>query len=278
MFRREWRQQILVLALLTVAVAAAIGSVTIAYNSGAADDAEFGSASHLLRFDGANPRAARGGTRRRQEVVRDDRGDRPPLDRCPRQRRHRGVPRAGPARHLRRARCSRSATAATRRVPARSRSPTASPSLLGSRSGTRWPSMAVAGPSSASSRTRAIWGRVRPCLPRVRRRAGHVTLLVDADAESIDRLHAISRPARSSLAGSARSGASATASGRARWRCSRWPPSSCSWPRSSPPPVLPSSRSDDSASSACSPRPARPEAPATRAADERRRRRRRSAR
>ena len=56
LFRREWRQQLLVLALLTVAVAAAIASVTVAYNSGAADDAEFGSASQLLRFDGADPR------------------------------------------------------------------------------------------------------------------------------------------------------------------------------------------------------------------------------
>jgi putative ABC transport system permease protein len=55
LFRREWRQQILVLALLTVSVAAAIASVTIAYNSGATDDAEFGSARHLLRFDGADP-------------------------------------------------------------------------------------------------------------------------------------------------------------------------------------------------------------------------------
>jgi putative ABC transport system permease protein len=61
MFRREWRQQILVTALLTVAVAAAIGSVTIAYNSGSADDAEFGSASHLLRFDGTDPRALEAG-------------------------------------------------------------------------------------------------------------------------------------------------------------------------------------------------------------------------
>ena len=52
MFRREWRPQVLVTALLTVTVAAAIGSVTIVYNSGAADDAEHGSASHLLRFDG----------------------------------------------------------------------------------------------------------------------------------------------------------------------------------------------------------------------------------
>ena len=55
MFRREWRQQFLVIALLTVAVAAAIASVTIAYNSGSADDAEFGSANHLLRFEGADP-------------------------------------------------------------------------------------------------------------------------------------------------------------------------------------------------------------------------------
>jgi putative ABC transport system permease protein len=59
MFRREWRQQILVTALLTVAVAAAIGSVTIAYNSGAADDADHGSANHLLRFDGTDPQALR---------------------------------------------------------------------------------------------------------------------------------------------------------------------------------------------------------------------------
>jgi putative ABC transport system permease protein len=55
MFRREWRQQILVIALLAVAAAAAIASVTIAYNSGSADDAELGSANHLLRFDGADP-------------------------------------------------------------------------------------------------------------------------------------------------------------------------------------------------------------------------------
>ena len=61
MFRREWRQQILVLALLTVAVAAAIASVTIAYNSGSADDAEFGSANNLLRLDGADPRRLEAG-------------------------------------------------------------------------------------------------------------------------------------------------------------------------------------------------------------------------
>ena len=43
-------------ALLTVAVAAAIGSVQVAYNSAPAEDAEFGSAGQLLRFDGGDPR------------------------------------------------------------------------------------------------------------------------------------------------------------------------------------------------------------------------------
>jgi putative ABC transport system permease protein len=54
MFRREWRRQILVLSLLAVAVAAAIGSITVVYNSGAADDARHGSATYLLRFDGTD--------------------------------------------------------------------------------------------------------------------------------------------------------------------------------------------------------------------------------
>jgi putative ABC transport system permease protein len=59
MFRREWRGQILVTALLTVAVAAAIGSVTVAYNTGASPsrDPDFGSANHLLNLDGSDPRA-----------------------------------------------------------------------------------------------------------------------------------------------------------------------------------------------------------------------------
>jgi putative ABC transport system permease protein len=56
MFRREWRQQLLVLTLLSVAVAAAIGSITIAYNAVPADDGDFGSASQVLTFDGSDPR------------------------------------------------------------------------------------------------------------------------------------------------------------------------------------------------------------------------------
>ena len=51
----------LVVTLLTVAVAAAVGSITIAYNARSADDAEFGSANHLLKFDGADPRKLEAG-------------------------------------------------------------------------------------------------------------------------------------------------------------------------------------------------------------------------
>src|SRR5215211_106211 len=54
MFRREWRQQILVVTLLAVAVAAAIGSITIVRNTGPGDDAEFGTANTLLNFDASD--------------------------------------------------------------------------------------------------------------------------------------------------------------------------------------------------------------------------------
>src|SRR6187200_1052403 len=57
LFRREWRQQILVVVLLAVAVAAAIGSITLVYNTSPAFDGEFGSATGLLTFDGSNPQA-----------------------------------------------------------------------------------------------------------------------------------------------------------------------------------------------------------------------------
>jgi putative ABC transport system permease protein len=57
MFRREWRQQILVVALLTVAVAAAIVSIILVYNTSPEFDGEFGSASGLLMFDGSDPQA-----------------------------------------------------------------------------------------------------------------------------------------------------------------------------------------------------------------------------
>src|SRR5215203_4402925 len=61
LLRREWRQQILVVTLLTVAVAVAVGSITVVYNAGPADDADLGPASHLLRFDGSDPRKLEAG-------------------------------------------------------------------------------------------------------------------------------------------------------------------------------------------------------------------------
>ena len=56
MFRCEWRQQLLVVTLLTVAVAAAIGSITLVYNTDAATNSEFGSANTVLEFDRTSPR------------------------------------------------------------------------------------------------------------------------------------------------------------------------------------------------------------------------------
>jgi putative ABC transport system permease protein len=61
MFRREWRQQLLVLMLLTVAVAAAIGSITVAYNTVPADNSDFGSANRVLSFDGSDPQRLQAG-------------------------------------------------------------------------------------------------------------------------------------------------------------------------------------------------------------------------
>src|SRR5262249_61778265 len=55
MFRRDWRQQVLIVALLTIAVAAAIASITIVYNTAPADNAEHGSATYILRLDGSRP-------------------------------------------------------------------------------------------------------------------------------------------------------------------------------------------------------------------------------
>ena len=57
LLRREWRQQILVLALLTFTVAAAAFSVSAAYNVASLPGPQFGSANHLLQFGGSDPKA-----------------------------------------------------------------------------------------------------------------------------------------------------------------------------------------------------------------------------
>jgi putative ABC transport system permease protein len=59
MFRREWRQQLLVVTLLTVAVGAAIGSITLLHNASVAVNSEFGSANVVLELDGTDAEKVR---------------------------------------------------------------------------------------------------------------------------------------------------------------------------------------------------------------------------
>ena len=58
LFRREWRQQILVLTLLTVVVAAAVGLATAAYNLAPVPvEAEYGTANSFFTFNEPEPEA-----------------------------------------------------------------------------------------------------------------------------------------------------------------------------------------------------------------------------
>ena len=58
LFRREWRQQILVLALLAVAVAAMTAVTTFGYNASTVSLAgTFGAADHLMTYDASEPEA-----------------------------------------------------------------------------------------------------------------------------------------------------------------------------------------------------------------------------
>ena len=56
LLRREWRQQILVLALLALTVAAAVFGVATAYNVSPLPNPQFGSADYLLQFAGTSQR------------------------------------------------------------------------------------------------------------------------------------------------------------------------------------------------------------------------------
>ena len=53
MFRREWRQQLIVLGLLIVAVAAATVAIAVATGAPTSTSAEFGTANHLLTIAGS---------------------------------------------------------------------------------------------------------------------------------------------------------------------------------------------------------------------------------
>src|SRR5579864_8197365 len=55
LLRREWRQQILVLALLALTVGAATFGVAAAYNTSPLPNPQFGSADYLVQFGGIGP-------------------------------------------------------------------------------------------------------------------------------------------------------------------------------------------------------------------------------
>jgi putative ABC transport system permease protein len=55
LFRREWRQQVLVLALVLFSVAATTVGVALAFNAGHPEDGTFGTANGLMTFSGADP-------------------------------------------------------------------------------------------------------------------------------------------------------------------------------------------------------------------------------
>jgi putative ABC transport system permease protein len=55
MYRREWRQQVLVIALLTFTVSGALLGVSVVYNTPGSLDARFGTADMLIRYGAADP-------------------------------------------------------------------------------------------------------------------------------------------------------------------------------------------------------------------------------
>ena len=60
LFRRDWRQHLLIVVLLTASVAASVGFSSAAYNvAPASGNAEFGDATHFFRFDNTDPTAVR---------------------------------------------------------------------------------------------------------------------------------------------------------------------------------------------------------------------------
>jgi putative ABC transport system permease protein len=58
LFRREWRQQLTVIGLLTIAVAAAVGSIALAAAGPSSPSAQFGTANHMLVISGSAARQA----------------------------------------------------------------------------------------------------------------------------------------------------------------------------------------------------------------------------
>ncbi len=60
MYRREWRQQLAVLGLLTITVAAAVLGIAFAAEAPSSPDAEFGTANQMLTISGSAAQQAAG--------------------------------------------------------------------------------------------------------------------------------------------------------------------------------------------------------------------------
>ena len=104
MYRREWRQQVLVLALLTVAVATSIGLACAVYNlAPISGNAEFGSARHSFTFEDVDPEEAAADIAAGDRMVLRRRRDHPPWRGLARSVRAPRLPEPGPGRPLRRA-------------------------------------------------------------------------------------------------------------------------------------------------------------------------------
>ena len=100
LFRREWRQQLLVLALIVVAVAATVVGAAVATNTPPPAGAGFGTAQDLATFPGHRPAAGQP-DRRAAAPVRPRRRDREPDLRHSRLGRHLRPARPEPARPVR---------------------------------------------------------------------------------------------------------------------------------------------------------------------------------
>ena len=184
LFRREWRQQLLVLALIMVAVAATVVGAAVATNTPPPADAGFGTAHDLATFQAAGPHLA-GQIAALQHRVRPGRRDREPDRRHPRLDQHLRPARPEPARPVRAA----DALPGQRALPHRSR-----PGGRDRRRGLRLqpqdrrrlaPGRHGPAASSASCRTRRACWTSSPSWRRARSRAPtQVTVLFDAPGVS----------------------------------------------------------------------------------------------
>ena len=117
LLRREWRQQVLVLALLTVAVAATTVGLGLVVNVQGTDQGVFGTADARLDIANPGPNGVAADVAAARQPVRHGRGDRP-RGRAGARIDHPGRPaRAGSARRRSAGRCCAWCPAATRPGP-----------------------------------------------------------------------------------------------------------------------------------------------------------------